>query len=78
MKQAIGIPMEIDRTWFWPNSFLYSYEEEYISLMFSSNKIKARHFNLTKSFVDDNYAINNGGEFGRSIYDIYISKRGWT
>ena len=62
--------MENNRTRFWLNSFLYSYEGEYISLMFSFDKIKARHFNLTRRFVDDIYAINSGGEFGE-----YIQKR---
>ena len=50
---------------------IYSYEEEYISSLISSDKIKARHFHSTKHFIDDLSAINYGGEFGRSICEIY-------
>ena len=34
-------------------------------------KIKARHFHLTKHLLADLYAINDGGEFGRSLYVMY-------
>ena len=37
----------------------------------SSDKMKARHFHSTKCFIDDLCAINDGGEFGGSICDIY-------
>ena len=58
MKQAIGIP----------NHFLYSYEEQqYIY----SDKIKARDFYSTRYLIDNVYAINDGREFGRSIYVTY-------
>ena len=36
-----------------------------------SDKIKARDFHSTKHLLDDLYAINDGKEFGRSIYVIY-------
>ena len=36
-----------------------------------SDKIKARHFHSIKRFIDDLCAINDGGEFGRSICEIY-------
>ena len=36
-----------------------------------SYKIKARHIHSTKHLLDDLYAINNGGEFGRSLFVIY-------
>ena len=61
MKQAIGIP----------NHVLYSYEEEYMSSLIYSDKIRARHFHSTKHLIDDLYTINDGREFGRSIYGIY-------
>ena len=35
------------------------------------NKVRARHFHSCKRFIDDLTAINDGGEFGRSIYEIY-------
>ena len=37
----------------------------------SSDKIKARHSHSIKRFIDDLCAINDGGEFGRSICEIY-------
>ena len=44
-----------------------------MSSLISSDKINARHFHPTKRFIDYLSAINNGGEFGRSICDnIYI------
>ena len=46
-------------------------EEEYMSSLIDSNKIKARHFHSTKCFIDDLSAINDGGEFERSVCEIY-------
>ena len=45
-----------------------------MSLLIYSDKIKARHFHSTKSFIDDLSTINDGGEFGRSICDIYLKE----
>ena len=61
MKQAIGIL----------NNFLYSYEEQYMPSLIYSDKITARIFHSTRHLIDDLYAINDGGEFGKSIYVIY-------
>ena len=71
MRQAIGIPMGIDPAPFWANLFLYAYENQFISDLISTNKVKARHFLSTKRFIDDLCAINDGGEFGRSYQLIY-------
>ena len=71
MKQAFGIPMGIDPASFWANLFLYFDEEKYMSSLIFSDKIKARHFHLTKRFIDDLCAINDGREFERSICDIF-------
>ena len=53
------------------NLFLYSHEEEYISKLIQTDRVKARHFHATKRFIDDLDAINDGGEFGRVYGDIY-------
>jgi len=71
LRQAIGIPMGIDPAPFWANLFLYTYEEEYMSSLILTNKMKARHFHSTKRFIDDLCAINDGGEFGRVFANIY-------
>ena len=39
-----------------------------------SYKIKARQFHSTKRFINDFCAENDGGEFGRSIYDIFLKE----
>ena len=71
IQQVIGIPMGIDPAPFWANLFLYTYEEEYMSSLISTDKVKARHFHSCKRFIDDLCAINDGGEFGRVCKDIY-------
>ena len=60
MKHTNGIPMGIDPAPFWANRFSYFYEEEYMSLIISSDKLKARHFHSTKRFTDDFCAIMMG------------------
>ena len=71
MRQAIGIPMGIDPTPFWANLFLYAYENQFISDLISTDKVKARRFLSTKRFIDDLCALNDGGEFGRVHQFIY-------
>ena len=61
MRQAIGIPMGIDPAPFWANLFLYTYENQFISDLISTDKVKARHFSSTKRFIDDLCALNDGG-----------------
>ena len=39
--------------------------------LISSNKVKARHFHCTKHFFDNFYAIDDGGRFGKSFWEIY-------
>ena len=71
MKQAIGIPIGIDHASFWANHFLYSYKEEFMRSLIYSHITKASHFRSTKHSIDDLYAINDGGEFGKSLYVIH-------
>ena len=74
MKEAISIPLGIDPAPFWANLFLHSCEEEYMSSLISSDKIKTRHFHSTECFIDDLCAISDGGEFVRSICEVYPKK----
>ena len=39
-----------------------------------SDKIKTRHFHSTNHLIDYLYPINDGREFGRSIYVIYLKE----
>ena len=54
-KWAIDIAMGIDPAPLWANLSLYSYEEEYMASLISSDKIKARYFPSTERFIDDLY-----------------------
>ena len=53
MKQAIGITMGIGLVPFWANLFLYTYEKEVMLSLVSFDEIKAKHFHLIKTFIDD-------------------------
>ena len=71
MQQSIGIPVEIGPTPAWTFFSLYSYEEEYTPILISSGKVKGRHFHLAKRFTNDPFSVNDGGEFWKSISEIY-------
>ena len=71
MKQSNGIPMGIDTASFWENHFLCSFEGKYITSLISSDKIRARYFHSAMHFTDNRCLINDGGEFERSICNIY-------
>lgn len=62
------------RNWSCPilgKSFLYFYENHFMTELISNNEIKAWYFHCTTSFIDDLCAINDNGEF-RGIYaEIY-------
>ena len=73
LRQAIGIPMDIDPAPFWANLFCYSYEEDYISDMIKSDKVRAHHFQACMRFIDDLLRLNDGGKFSRSSGEIYLS-----
>ena len=52
------------------NSFLCSFEEEYISSIIFSAKIKAILFYSRKLFIDSLCAINDSAESSRSVCEI--------
>ena len=63
--------MGIDPAPFWANLYLYNYEENFISDMIQSDKVRARHFHACMRFIDDLLGLNDGGEFVRSSGEIY-------
>ena len=69
--QCIGIPMGIDPAPFWANLHLYSYECEFITSLMRSDKGRAMKFRNASRFIDDECNLNDGGEFGRSLREIY-------
>ena len=60
LRQKIGIPLGIDPAKFWANHFLYAHENEYMSKHISNDKVKARRFHATKSFIHDLGTLNDG------------------
>ena len=60
--------MGIDPAPFWANLFLYAYENNFMTDLISTDKVKARRFHSTKRFIDDLCVLNDGGEFCRDIH----------
>ena len=65
MKEMTDIAIGINSTSFCGNLFLYSYEEEYMSSLISSDKVKATHFTI--NFC----TINHSGEFEKTFLGKY-------
>ena len=63
--------MGIDPAPFWANLFLHVYENDYVTNLIQTDRVRARKLNLIKRFLDDLCAINDDGEFGRIYRDIY-------
>ena len=63
--------MGIDPAPFWANLFLYFHEDQFMTHLINSDKVKARHFHSIKRFIDNLCTIHDGGEFGRIHKNIY-------
>ena len=73
-RQIIGIPMGSDPAPFMANLFLYYYENQFIGkLRKEKNNLMYKFGNIFR-FIDDLCAINDGGEFGKHIAEIYPSE----
>ena len=70
-RQEIGIPMGGDPAPHWANLFLFYYESEFIKKVKQSNSTRARKFRHIYRYIDDLQAINDYGEFEKSISEIY-------
>ena len=70
-RQQIGIPMGGDPAPHWANLFLFYYESEFIKNVKKSNAPRARKFRHIYRYIDDLQAINDYGEFEKSIGEIY-------
>ena len=71
LRQSIGIPMGIDPAPFWANLYLYFYENNFVTNLISTDKIRARKFLNACRFIDDQSNLNDSGEFSKSYADIY-------
>ena len=70
-RQNIGIPMGGDPAPHWANLFLFYYESEFMKKIKKSDSTRARKFRHIYRYIDDLQAINDYGEFERSINEIY-------
>ena len=73
-QQVIGIPMGIDPAPFFANSYLYHYEENFITKLMKTNPTSARKFQHAARFIDDEINLNDSGEFAKLHPDIYPSE----
>ena len=64
MQLSVGISMRIAPGSPGANLLPSSNEEEYISSLIFSNKVKAWHSHWTKCFIADFFSINKGGDVG--------------
>ena len=72
MKQVTGIPKGNAPAPFWPNLFLYFYEEEYMPSLISSDKNQGKTFPFYKALHQ--WIINDGEKFERSICELYLKE----
>ena len=70
-RQIIGIPMGSDPAPFFANLFLYYYESKWLRNIQKSDLSRARKFKSVFRFIDDLLSLNDGGEFSRSLSEIY-------
>ena len=71
LHQSIGIPMGIDPAPFWANLYLYFYENDFVTKLISTDKVRARRFLHAFRFIDDQSNLNDSSEFSKSYSDIY-------
>ena len=70
-QQIIGIPMSTNCVPFLDDTFLYSYEAEFIqSLLSTGRKRLASQFNFTYRYIEEVLSINNP-DFDNYLSQIY-------
>ena len=63
--------MGTDPAPFWASLYLYNYESKYVSNLIRTNKLRGRRFHSTFPFIDDHCALDDVGEFGKNVLEIY-------
>ena len=58
----------------WANLHLYKYEFDFIELLMGTDKVRAKKFRYASRFKDDEKIFNDGGKFGMSHHQIYLSR----
>ena len=72
-RQVIGIPMGTNCAPLLADLFLYSYESEFLTVVRSGHRKRARSFNLCYRYIDELKVFNNK-KFIDYVKDIYPSK----
>ena len=70
-NQDIGIPMGSDPALIFANLFLFYFEDKWVRNVQRSDLSRARKFTTIFRFIDDILTVNDGGEFARSLEEIY-------
>ena len=67
--------MGIESAPFWANLFFtpHAHKNEYMSEIILNEKVKARHFQTTKRFINDLGTLNDGGVLNDNYKDNYLS-----
>ena len=78
MQQSVGIPMRIDPGPLAANLLPSLNEEEYVSSLISSNKVKAWHSHSTKCFIAHFCSIKDGGKIFLEIYPTKLWAQAWA
>ena len=74
IKQDIGIPMGSDPAPFFANLFLFYFNDKWVRNVQRSDLFRASKFPTVFRFIDDLLTMNDGGEFARSLEEIYPSE----
>ena len=69
-KQDIGIPMGFDPAPFFAIIFFY-FKDKWVRNVQQSDLSRAHKFATIFQFIDDLLTMNDGGEFARSLEEIY-------
>jgi hypothetical protein len=80
-QQTVGIPMGTNCAPLLTDTFLYSYEADFIQGLLKKNEKKqARSFNFTFRYIDDVLSLNNSrfGDFVDHLYPIELEIKDTT
>ena len=69
--QTIGISMGIDAAPFWANLHLSKHECGFTDKLINEDNARAKIFQESFRFIDNFYALTDGGEFQKSYKEIY-------
>ena len=72
--QTSDIPMGIDPAPFMANLYLSEHEFDVMGKLIKEDIARAKTFHEIYRFIDDHWALNDGGEFQKSFKEIYLKE----